>query len=288
MNPRTIRNASSKASHGLRSRNWVPALRPDVPARDPQRGRPARSAGQSARRQDRVEEGQAQRRQDRGRAQVALDPLEDGAKTDELPRRVQVEQFVRQPLGPLDLGESGEQQGAHRVGPDIGPDPPLVVRVKRRLALLAAAALVATDRAAIVAKDRASARRRRPASSSTDQVNSSATSIRPQVGQRVANRSPIETFRLDSRRGEAASPWNAASRCRTSGGRSTTSASIRVSGLDSSETVRRCRSTAARATQPPRPKRSTTTSPGPVWSSIRAATSEGDGAGAIRSKMGSE
>ncbi len=58
-------------------------------------------------------------------------------------------------------------------------------------------------------------------------------------------------------------PWNAASRWRTSGGRRTTSASIRVSGLDSSEMARRCRSTAARATQPPRPKRSATTSPGP-------------------------
>ena len=57
-------------------------------------------------------------------------------------------------------------------------------------------------------------------------------------------------------------PWNAASRWRTSGGRSTTSASIRVSGLDSSEIARRWRSTAARATQPPRPNRSATTSPG--------------------------
>ena len=59
-------------------------------------------------------------------------------------------------------------------------------------------------------------------------MNSSATSIRPQVAQRVANRSPIETLRLDSRRGDAAMPWNAASRWRTSGGRRTTSASIRV------------------------------------------------------------
>ena len=67
-----------------------------------------------------------------------------------------------------------------------------------------------------------------PASSSTDQMISSATSVRSHVAQRVANRSPIETLRLDSRRGDAASPWNAASRWRTSGGRRTTSASIRV------------------------------------------------------------
>ena len=91
-----------------------------------------------------------------------------------------------------------------------------------------------------------------------------------------------------SPRGEAAIPWNAASRWRTSGGRRTTSASIRESGLDSIETVRRCRSTAARATQPPRPNRSATTSPGPVCCSIRAATTAGGGAGEIRSKTGSE
>ena len=45
---------------------------------------------------------------------------------------------------------------------------------------------------------------------------------------------------------------------------------------------------AARATQPPRPNRSATTSPGPVCCSIRAATTAGGGAGEIRSKTGSE
>jgi len=124
------------------------------------------------------------------------------------------------------------------------------------------------------------------ASPSLDQVNSSATSIRPHVAHRVAKRSPIETLRLDSPRGDADMPWNAASRWRTSGGRSTTSASIRVSGLDSIEMARRCRSTAARATQPPRPARSATTSPGPVWASIRAASRSAGGAGANRSKTG--
>ena len=42
-------------------------------------------------------------------------------------------------------------------------------------------------------------------------MNSSATSIRSQVAQRVPNRSPIATFRLDWPRGEALIAWNAAS-----------------------------------------------------------------------------
>jgi hypothetical protein len=117
---------------------------------------------------------------------------------------------------------------------------------------------------------------------------SSATSIRPHVAHRVAKWSSIHAFRLVSPRGEAARLWIAASRCRMSGGRRTTSASIRVSGLDSSETARRWWSMAARPTQPPRPKRSATTSPAPVCWSIRAAMTAGGGAGAMRSKTGSE
>src|SRR4051812_26253949 len=112
------------------------------------------------------------------------------------------------------------------------------------------------------------------------------TRVRPHVAQRVANISPMEALRLDSRRGDAARPWNAASRCRTSGGRRTTSASIRLSGLASSETARRWRSTAVRATQPPRPNRSATTSPGPVCASIRVLTRPAGGGGASRSKTG--
>ena len=90
--------------------------------------------------------------------------------------------------------------------------------------------------------------------------------------EQVAERRPSGSTRAAARRPCA---WNAASRWRTSGGRRTTSASSRVSGLDSSETARRCRSTAARATQPPRPNRSATTSPGLECASIRAATSAG-------------
>jgi hypothetical protein len=284
MKPRTLRNASSKASHGpLAPLRRI--RRAEVAARDPQR-RPPGLRRQAARRQDGVEQGQAERSEDRRRPQVRLDPFEDGPQADQLARGVEVEQLVGQVLRPGDVREAGAQHGAHRLGPTSAVALRRVVGVEWRLALVGPAALVAADRAAVVACDRP--RRPRRGLVFHDQMNSSATSIRPQVAQRVAKRSPIDTLRLDSRRGEAAIPWNAASRWRTSGGRSTTSASILASGLDSSETARRQRSTAARATQPPRPNRSATTSPGPVWRSIRAATIDGGGAGARRSKTGSE
>ena len=82
-------------------------------------------------------------------------------------------------------------------------------------------------------------------------------------------------------------PWNAASRWRTSGGRRTTSASIRVSGFDSSEigpalAVERGPGDPAAAAEQVGDDVA-----GPVCASIRAATSAGGGAGASRSKIGS-
>ena len=94
------------------------------------------------------------------------------------------------------------------------------------------------------------------------QTTSSSGSDRPQVAQRVVNGSPTATFRLVWPCGDAPIAWNAASRWRRSGGRRTSSARSRVSGVDSRLTARRWRSTAARPTQPPRPARSRTTSPG--------------------------
>ncbi len=263
------------------------ALRPDVPGRHPQGSRPAGLGGEPAGRQDGMDEGQAEGGQHGRSAQVALDPLEDRAEADELARGMQVEQLVGQVVRPVDVRKPATQRLAHRLEPDVGRDPAQVVGVERRLTLLRATALVATDGAAVVL-GHGRVRPATPASSSTAHRTSSATRVRPQVAQRVANRSPIDTLRLDSRRGEAAIPWNAASRWRTSGGRRTTSASMRASGVDSSDTARRWRSRAARATQPPRPNRSTTTSPCPVCCSIRAATTAGGGAGARRSKTGSE
>ena len=125
-------------------------------------------------------------------------------------------------------------------------------------------------------------------SPSTAQVNSSATSIRPHVAQRVANRSPIDTLRL--RLATRRAPTCPGTR-RRGGGRPAVAARPRrasgSAGVDSMETARRWRSTAARATQPPRPARSATTSPGPVWASMRAASRPRRGAGASRSKTGS-
>lgn len=129
------------------------ALGSDVAGRHAQRGGPARPAGEAARRQDRVEQGEAQRGEDRGRAQVALDPLEDRAEADQLARRVQVEQFIREALRAVDLGEARAEGRAHRLCPDVRGRPAEVVRVERRLALLRTTALVATDRAAVVSSD---------------------------------------------------------------------------------------------------------------------------------------
>ena len=227
---------SSNASHGLRSRHWVAvgsrtwpppmrsaAVRPWVVARRLAGRIACRNASRSA-----ASTGAA--------AQVALDPVEDGGQADELARRVEREELVDEALRAVDRREPDAQRGPDLLDPDVGAGPGEVVVVERTLALLGAAALVAADRAAVVPGDRASPRPRRRSSGrrrrAAAQTISSTTSIRPQVAQRVAYRSPSETFRLDSRRGEAAMPWNAASRWRTSGGRSTTSASIRVSGVD--------------------------------------------------------
>ena len=239
----------------------------------------------------RVQEGESQRRQDGRGPQVALDPVDDRGQADQLARRVEGEQLVDQVLGAVD------RPGSARAG-RRGPRRPRRRHASRTRSSSSsgawrcsdAAALVAADRAAVVPGDRS--RLGSLGAGLRGRVDrpeiSSMTSVRAQVAQRVAYRSPSETFRLDSRRGDAAIPWNAASRWRTSGGRSTTSASTRVSGLDSREIARRCRSTAARATQPPRPKRSATTSPALEWSSIRDATRAGGGGGADRSNAGRE
>ena len=156
------------------------------------------------------------------------------ASADELARRVEVEQLVDERLGAVDRREPVRAGPARTAStPTSAAMPGEVVVVERRLALLGAAALVAADRAAVVPGDRlrgGGSAVAASAPSSRAQMISSTTSVRPQVAQRVANRSPSDTFRLDSRRGEADMPWNAASRWRTSGGRRTTSASIRVSG----------------------------------------------------------
>ena len=181
------------------SRTWPPATR----AR-----RPGRRRCQPAGRQHGVEQGQAQRGEHGRRPQVALDALHDRDQTDQLARRVQLEQVVDEVRGASTAGNRSRAQVRAASSPGSAMAAAPIVGVERRLALLRPAALVAADRAAVVALGSVGP----SASPSRVQMNSSATSIRPQVAQRVANRSPIETFRLDSRRGDADMPWNAASR----------------------------------------------------------------------------
>ncbi len=130
---------------------------PDVPRRDAQRGGPALAGRQPAGRQDGVDEGQTKRGEDRGGTELAFDPLDDGAETDQLAAGVEVEQLVRKRLRAGDLGEAVEQRRPHRLGPDIGRRAAQVVGVERRLALFGAAPLVAADRAPVVPGDRSGA-----------------------------------------------------------------------------------------------------------------------------------
>ena len=131
-----------------------PAEWADVAGRHTQRRAPARSAAETTRRQDRVEQGEAQCGHDRSGPQVALDPLEDRTETHELAAGVEIEQLVGQALGAGDLREADAQRGPHRRRTDVGSRAPDIVGVERRLALLRAAALVATDRAAVLPRGR--------------------------------------------------------------------------------------------------------------------------------------
>ena len=129
-------------------------LRADVARRDAERGVPAWTGAEPARRKDRVKQRQAQGGHDRSGSQVALDALEDGSETDHLTGCVEVEQLVGQGLGAPDVGEPAEQRSPHRVGADIGLDPLEVIGIERCLAELGAAQLVAADRAAVMPGDR--------------------------------------------------------------------------------------------------------------------------------------
>ena len=93
---------------------------------------------------------------------------------------------------------------------------------------------------------------------------------------------------VEPARGAFARALTAESIWRGSGGRSTTSARSRVNGHVSKSAPRRCSAIAARATQPPRPFRSRTTSPGFVQASIAVTSSAADAGGASRSKTGSD
>ena len=202
MKPRTVRKASSNASHGLRSRHCAASVA-DMAAGDPQGRGAAGVGGQAAGGQDRVEERQSQRRQDRRGPQVALDPLEDRAEPDQLARRVQVEQLVR--AASRRRRCPGTARGASPASrrPDVGRGPGQVVGVERGLALLGAAALIATDRAAVVPGDRPRGRRpaRRPGPRATTRPRPRRASGRTsRSGSRTGRRSrPSGSNRLAAR-----------------------------------------------------------------------------------------
>ena len=184
--PRTIRTPSSNASHGLRSRHCAAAGRLDVAVGDPHRGeaRPgavaSRLAGASAWRSARRSAASigAARRSSSIRSRIA--PNADSW------RGVWRSSSSRAgPSPPSRTGNRSRERAAdlEALGSSARRD---VLRVERRLALLAAAELVAADRAAVVLADRP--RPGGPPSSwrSAAQVSSSRTTGRSQVAQRLA------------------------------------------------------------------------------------------------------
>ena len=231
--PRTSRTPSSNASHGLRSRQWAPPGRRTWPPaivqrRDAPRRRREPAGGPSAWRIDRRSAAAigAARRSPSTRSRIAASAdswrgvwrSSSSSASDSPPSRTG-NRSRRNARASAVVAVEGQAQ---------------VVRVQRRLALLAAAQLVAADRAAVVLADGLGADGPPVSSSaSVDQVTSSRVTGRSQVAQRLANRSVIEVLRLDSRRAEAARAWTAASRWRRSGGRRTISARSRSSAVPS-------------------------------------------------------
>ncbi len=128
----------------------------DVARRDAQRRRATGVRGEATGGQDRVEQRQSEGGQHGRRPQVALDPLEDRAEGDQLPRRVEVEQLIREPVGTDHVREASPQHRPCRRDVGVGLGAPDVVGIEWRLTLLGTAPLIATDRAAVVAGDRAS------------------------------------------------------------------------------------------------------------------------------------
>ena len=120
-----------------------------VAAGDAQRRDAAGRGREPARRAQGVQHRQAQGGHDRRRPEVALDPLEDRRERGELAGRVEVEQLVGERLAALEDGEPVDERLA-RVARVAVEGELQVVRVERRLALLAAPELVPADGAAVV------------------------------------------------------------------------------------------------------------------------------------------
>ena len=292
MNPRTLRNASSKASHGLRSRHWAAPTAADVAAGD-RAGRRPRPAGSPG--------GWRAGSRGAGRGAGRPGPARPGGRSRS------ARGSRRGPTSWRGVWRSSSSSGQARARRStsgnrarsmarIATAPASVVArtqvvgVERRLALLGPAALVAADRAAVV-PGRPVARAPATPSSSSDRPHDLVDDERPAAG-RAARREQVADGHLEARcRRAARRPCPGTPR--RGGGRPAAAARPRRASGSAGSTRARRRGAggrrAARATQPPRPNRSATTSPGPVWSSIRAATQRRRrGAARVRSKTGSE
>ena len=196
MNPRTPRNASSKASHGLRSRNWIPLCGRTWP--DETRTLAARPGPVARRLAGRIEWSRASRSAARTgaarrsasiRSRIAPRPTSWRGVC----RSSSSSGSVSAPSMPGNRERSG---GAHRVGPDIGRHAPQVVGIERRLALLRAAALVAADRAAVVPGDRSCPARH--AGLVVDRPDDLVDDERP-AARRAARREQVADRHLEAR-----------------------------------------------------------------------------------------
>ena len=271
-----------------------------------------------------MEEGEAEGRRHLGRPQLALDPREDRLASGlELARRVEVEQLLEQAAGlVLEREAAGDLLARHRVvvrrrrEGEVGrppaprgaaPRPGRAGRGRPGSERSAGSAAVRWRPVPVRHAGRGpdSGRASAPTTAAGRLPPRRRSAVRPSArpGRRPAPR-PARRGRVSfrtsgrawrtarrstpagstSRAGAAATAWKAASRWRRSGARTTTSARRRVSGDVSMETARRPSASAVRATHPPRPKRSTTTSSGAVVASIRAAIRSAGRAGARRAR----
>ena len=171
-----------------------------------------------------MEQGEPRRGLDGCGPQVAVEPVDQGAQRGKRPGRVERQELARKLLEARRDRVAGSSLSRLASG-SAAPGTRRVGLVRRRRPLLAAAHLVPAGRAPVALPER------RVGLAVPDEL---VDQHRPSAGG-AAGREP----RSDARRrllspcGWADSAWTAASKWRMSGGRSTTSASSRVSGADS-------------------------------------------------------
>ena len=153
------------------------ADRPQPSGHDAWLGDPAREAVELARRQQHAHEHQPQRGLDAGRAHVALDALECAGDGIQGPRRVQVQQLVRQLVVGVGHREAADEPAARRVA-------------VRGLGAAMSSRSTGTVRVSPVRDSRQCPQRydrRDGATASPSQMYSSTMTGPPQLAQREAN-----------------------------------------------------------------------------------------------------